>query len=122
MDIESDFRRRKILKTSQGVFDLSQCRWRAINSALSKRKEITNPPSQGYIHAASVLKGSLYTIIGPDEQYPEQVHYAKLRACTLTTLRLMNGVIGAIAHFLMVEIRLDSPLIKVSSICSEAVV
>ncbi len=78
MDIESDFRRRKILKTSNGVFDLSQCRWRAINSAVNKRKEITNPPCQGYIHAASVLKGSLYTIIGPDDQYLQQVHHSNL--------------------------------------------
>lgn len=76
MDIESEFSKRKILKTNQGVYDLSLCRWKALSSLPNKKKEITNPPCQGYIHAASKLNDSLYVIIGPDEKHPEQVSYS----------------------------------------------
>jgi hypothetical protein len=66
MDIESEFRKRKILRTNQGTYDLTKCRWKAVNNLTSKKREINNPPSQGYMHASAILKNSLYVIVGPD--------------------------------------------------------
>ncbi len=66
MDIEGEFSKRKILKTSTGSFDLTLCKWKALSSTIPKKREISNPPCQGYIHSSAILKGSLYTVIGPD--------------------------------------------------------
>lgn len=70
MDIEGEFRKRKLLKSNYGVFDLCICRWKSMGSVPSKKKEITNPPCKGFVHAACKLKETLYAIIGPDQQHP----------------------------------------------------
>lgn len=66
MDIESQYRKRMILKTVGGDYDLEWCRWRAMGSQTKKKREIFNPNTKGYIHAALMLKNTVYAFFGPD--------------------------------------------------------
>ena len=66
MDIGRQFTRKKVIKTNLGTYDLTLCRWKSVSTISSRRKDMCNLTTQGYIHAATQLKDTVYTIVGPD--------------------------------------------------------
>jgi hypothetical protein len=93
MNIESDYRKRKILKAA-GEYDLEWCRWRVMGAQSKKKKEIYNPNPKGYIHGACLLKNTLYAFFGPDENRPTAVLPFPFSRCTLTVSRQVSGRSG----------------------------
>ena len=72
MDITSHFSRRRLLTNQLGTYDLTLCRWKSINAGPSRKKEISNLPAHGSLHAGSIIKDTIYALVGPEEQPSEQ--------------------------------------------------
>ena len=104
MDIGNRLGRKKVFRNNLGTYDLTLCRWKGLNSTLSRRKEICNLDRQGYVHAAAKLKDTIYTIIGPDEHQPTQVPLPLSRPCTPLISEAVSGGSGLIATFPRAEI------------------
>jgi len=75
MEIEKLFSQRKLIKTNVSTYDLETCRWKIFSHPPKKKKEISSPNSQGYIHAAVVLKTSIFIVMGPDEHTSQAVTF-----------------------------------------------
>jgi hypothetical protein len=73
MQIERLFSQRKILRTNVSSYDLEACRWKVFGHTAKKKKDISSPKSQGYIHGAVLLKTSIFVVVGPDEHSPQAV-------------------------------------------------
>lgn len=73
MDIKRHFNRKKVIQTNLGTYDLTLCRWKSVSATSSRRKDMCNLTTQGYIHGAAQLKDTVYTIVGPDENHSHNV-------------------------------------------------